>query len=164
MSISIIVACGRNNVIGSNNLLPWHLPADLAYFKRRTLGKPIVMGRKTWDNLQLRPLPGRFNIVMSRNPGFSSPDAAVVHSFAELKTVIRDDEECMVIGGAEIYHCFLPHADCIYLTQVMAEFEGDAYFPELDPGRWQESKAGFHPADEKNPHSMEFLMLTRVSP
>lgn len=160
MKISIVVAMADNRVIGHENRLPWHLPADLKHFKQITMGKPILMGRKTFESIG-RPLPGRTNIVITRDESYTAEGCVVVHSIeAALKAA--DSEEVMVIGGAEFYQQALPHADTLYLTLVEGEFEGDTFFPELDDEEWREVERSGFDADEKNPHAYSFVRLDRV--
>ncbi|MCG9065883.1 dihydrofolate reductase [Laribacter hongkongensis] len=136
--LALIAACARNGVIGLDNRMPWHLPEDLAYFKRVTLGKPVVMGRKTFESIG-RPLPGRLNIVVTRNPGWQAAGVQVAHSLdaALALAAAAVPEEIMLIGGAELYRQALPQADVLYLTEIDAEFAGDAFFPEVDLARWR---------------------------
>lgn len=159
MRISLIVAMDRNRLIGAGNRLPWHLPADLAHFKRITLGKPIVMGRRTWESIG-RPLPGRHNIVVTRGQG-EFPGATRVASPEAAIAAAGEVDELMVIGGSQLYEAFLPLAERIYLTRVDAEFEGDAWFPELDPREWLEVACEPHEADERNPWPYAFCRLQR---
>ena len=159
--ISLIWAMDNNNLIGKNNDLPWHLPEDLKFFKRTTMGSPIAMGRKTWDSLG-RPLPGRENIVITRNHSFSSADCTVLNSieaFAEYYN--SKDEEIFVIGGAEIYHLCLPFASRLYLTRIDAEFEGDTYFPALTMSEWKLISKEKGIKDEKNPYDFYFEIYER---
>lgn len=160
--ISIIVAMDRNRLIGSNNGLPWRLPADLAHFKAITLGKPIIMGRKTYESIG-RPLPGRHNIVISRNPEFSAPGCTVVLSVDAALAAAGEVDELMVIGGARLYADMLPRAQRIYLTQVDGAFTGDTWFPPLDAAVWREVERVEHPADERNAQACSFIRLERVS-
>ena len=162
MNISIIVAMATNRVIGHENRLPWHLPADLQHFKRITMGKPILMGRKTWESIG-RPLPGRTNIVITRDVSYSADGCVVVHSLDAALEAARDNDEIMVIGGAEFYRQVLPRASTLYLTLVDGEFEGDAFFPEIDENEWLEVERSDHGQDEKNPHAYSFIRLERVS-
>jgi len=144
VAVAIIAAVAANGVIGNGNMIPWHLPSDFAHFKRMTLGKPLIMGRKTFESIG-RPLPGRTNIVVSRHPGYqpdgviviSSLEAALEHA-QEIATASRANE-VMVGGGAEIYAQALPVADRLYITHVGANPVGDAYFPKVDPDDWKES-------------------------
>jgi dihydrofolate reductase len=158
--ISQVVAMAENRVIGRDNRLPWHLPADLAHFKRVTMGKPIVMGRKAFEAIG-RPLPGRHNIVMTRNPAYRAGGCTVVHSATEALAAAGEAEEVAVIGGEEIYRQFLPRTDRIHLTIVHAEIPGDTWFPPLDDGYWRTLERHERPADERNPHAMTFLLLGR---
>ncbi|WP_027961256.1 dihydrofolate reductase [Halomonas halodenitrificans] len=141
--IAMIAAMDRNRVIGIDNRMPWHIPEDLKYFKRMTLGKPLVMGRKTFDSIG-RPLPGRLNIVVTRDKGFSHDGIRVCHdiaaalTLADQQAIIEGVEEIMVMGGAEVYAQLLPLASRLYLTEVDTEVAGDARFPELDPAEWVE--------------------------
>lgn len=143
MKVALIVAAAVNNVIGRDNQLPWHLPQDLKYFKAKTLGKPVIMGRKTYESIG-RPLPGRPNIVVTRNPAWTANGAHVTASLEEALTLAAqlvghepEFQETMVIGGAEIYKAALPLADKIYLTRIDVAVEGDALFPALDPEEWR---------------------------
>ncbi len=160
MMLSFIVAMDHNRLIGNNNQLPWHLPADLAHFKQTTLGKPILMGRKTYDSIG-RPLPGRLNLVLTRESGRKIEGVEIVHSLAEARTRVADSPELMVIGGSSIYKTLLPEADRIYLTKVDGEFEGDAWFPELDWSQWREVEVVERAADDKNPYACRFMTLQR---
>lgn len=156
--LSLIVAVARNGVIGRGNALPWHLPADLKHFKAVTLGKPVIMGRKTFESIG-RPLPGRKNIVVTRNAGFRAEGCEVVASLEAALAVCVDAEEVFVIGGAQLYAEALGKADRIYLTRIEADIEGDTFFPPFDSARWRvvESRPGV--VDEKNllPHRFERL-------
>ena len=137
--ICLIVAQGLNRVIGHNNEMPWHIPEDLQYFKRTTLGKPVIMGRKTFESIG-RPLPQRPNIVITRQQDWQAEGVEVAHSIdqaIEMAKELGDFEEIMVIGGAEIYRQSLPMADRLYITQVQAAFEGDAFFPEYTLDEWR---------------------------
>ncbi len=136
--LALIAARARNGVIGLDNRMPWHLPEDLAYFKRVTLGKPVVMGRKTFESIG-RPLPGRLNIVVTRNPDWQAVGVQVAHSLdaALALAAAAAPEEIMLIGGAELYRQALPQADVLYLTEIDAEFAGDAFFPGFDPADWR---------------------------
>ena len=144
VAVTLIAAMADNRVIGRDNQLPWHLPEDLKYFKKVTLGKPIVMGRKTYQSIG-RPLPGRANIVLTRDTSFSAEGVSVYNTIdkaLEAATAIATADgvdEVMVIGGAELYQSLLSRADRLYLTRVHASVEGDAYFPELDWSEWQQT-------------------------
>lgn len=137
MIISFIAAMSENGVIGRDNKLPWHLPEELQYFKKTTLGKPVLMGRKTFESMNSKPLPGRHNIILSQNMDFKSQDVTVVHSLAEALKATKGVEELMVIGGAKIFELFLPLASRLYLTIVHGQYEGDSYFPRLDWNEWE---------------------------
>ena len=134
--ISLIVAHDENRVIGYNNAMPWHLPGDLAYFKKTTMGKPMIMGRKTFESIG-KALPGRTNIVITRDTSYQAEGIVVVHSFDEaLALAKKEDKEIMVIGGEQIFKMALPVADILYVTLIQHEFNGDTYFPEYGP-EWQ---------------------------
>ncbi|WP_447780283.1 type 3 dihydrofolate reductase [Aeromonas veronii] len=157
MKISMIAAMAHDRVIGKDNQMPWHLPADLAHFKRVTLGKPVLMGRKTFESIG-RPLPGRRNLVISRNPDYQVEGIEVVGSVEAALALLAGSsvEELMVIGGGHLYAEMLPSADCLYLTQIDLAVEGDTRFPGFDDGQWQRVDCESHPADEKNPHPYSF--------
>lgn len=159
MMVSLIVAMAKNRVIGKDNQLPWHLPADLKHFKTITMGKPIIMGRKTYDSIG-RPLPGRRNIVITRQTDLTIAGCDVVNSLQAALALV-DDAEVMVIGGTEIFKQALPLAKRLYLTEIDAEFEGDAYFPELDHSQWEVVEREEHQPDETNIYKYEFLILQR---
>ena len=160
---SLIVARARNRAIGLGNAMPWHLPADLAHFKRTTLGHPVIMGRRTWESIG-RALPGRRNLVVSRTPGYRAPGAEVVGSLAEAWQAVAGEAEAFVIGGAQLYAEALASADRLYLTEVEGEPAGDTFFPALDARAWRASPLGEHPADGRNPFAVRFLLLERVRP
>jgi dihydrofolate reductase len=162
MKISLISAMDRHRLIGRNNALPWHLPADFAHFKAVTMGKPVLMGRKTYDSIG-RPLPGRMNIVLSRDPGLNIEGVTTVTSFEQAKQAARDSDELMVIGGSLIYEMLLPEADQLYLTFVDGEFEGDAWFPDFVTDEWEQVEKHVHAADEKNRYACEFVKFRRKS-
>lgn len=157
MKISMIAAMAHDRVIGKDNQMPWHLPADLAHFKRVTLGKPVLMGRKTFESIG-RPLPGRRNLVISRNLGYQAEGIEVVGSVEAALALLAGSsvEELMVIGGGHLYAEMLPSADCLYLTRIDLAVEGDTRFPAFDDGQWQRVDCESHPADEKNPHPYSF--------
>jgi len=137
MRLKLIVAYAKNRTIGRDNTLPWKLPGDLAHFKRTTLGCPILMGRRTWDSLG-RPLPGRRNIVITRDLSRAVTGVDFVTSFLSALDLVRDAEQVFVIGGAQIYQQALPLADSVIATEVQADIEGDAFFAMLDPSQWTE--------------------------
>ncbi|BDH47157.1 dihydrofolate reductase [Salmonella enterica subsp. enterica serovar Choleraesuis] len=157
--ISLIAALAVDRVIGLDNAMPWDLPADLAWFKRNTLNKPVIMGRLTWESIG-RPLPGRHNIVLSRNPG-NDERVTWVTTPEEALAACADAEEVMVIGGGRVYQQFLAHASRLYLTHIDAEVEGDTHFPDYQPDEWQSVFSEFHDADERNSHSYCFEILER---
>lgn len=167
IKLSVIVAVAENGVVGKNNALPWYLPEDLQYFKRTTLGKPIVMGRKTFESIG-RPLPGRTNIVISSNPDYVAEGVTVVSSlpealaFAGEVALIDGTEELMVIGGATIYAAAIPLADRLYVTEVHARVEGDAYLGEIDWGKWRESSRDYQSAEAPNPYDFSFVVYDRA--
>jgi dihydrofolate reductase len=167
VKLSLIAAVASNRVIGRDNQLPWHLSEDLKYFKRTTLGKPVLMGRRTYESIG-RPLPGRTNIVISRQPGLLIEGVTVttgVRSALELAGQIaaRDGaEELMVIGGAEIYELTLPFAQRLYLTEVHAEVAGDAWFPSWDSREWDECYREEHRAQSPNPYDYSFAVYERA--
>ncbi|WP_437613397.1 type 3 dihydrofolate reductase [Erwinia sp. V71] len=157
--ISLIAALAADRVIGMENAMPWNLPADLAWFKRNTLNKPVIMGRLTWESIG-RPLPNRLNIVVSSQPG-DAEGVTWVSSIEEALAAAGDAEEIMVIGGGRIYAQLLARADRLYLTHIDAEVEGDTHFPDYEPDEWESSFSEFHDADEKNSHSYCFEILDR---
>lgn len=142
--------------------MPWHLPADLAWFKRNTLGKPVIMGRKTWDSIG-RALPGRRNLVISRDPTFQPIGVERVVSPEAALALVADVPEVMVIGGAQIYEHFLPRAQRLYLTLINADLLGDTFFPDYNQHPWHELERTDYPADAKNPYPYSFLILERES-
>ncbi len=158
--ISIIVAASTNNVIGVRGELPWELSDDLRRFKQLTMGKPIVMGRLTWESIG-RPLPGRQNIVITRTPNFVAEGCDVVASPAQALRAAGGAEETMIIGGSQVYALFLPKAGRLHLTRVRAEIEGDAFFPEIDEDDWELIDREPHEADEQNQFAFEFMTYER---
>jgi dihydrofolate reductase len=161
MRISLIVAASANNVIGLDGKLPWHLPDDFAYFKATTMGKPIVMGRATWDSIG-RALPGRLNIVITRQADFLAPGASVAASPGQAVRLAGPADELMVIGGGQVYAAFLPLASRIYLTRVAIEIDGDTYFTELDPDAWALVGRETHAADDRHAFPFEFRVYDRL--
>jgi len=160
MIISLFVAASTNNVIGAGGKLPWRIADDLKRFKRLTMGKPVVMGRLTWDSIG-RPLPGRKNIVITRQPGFGAAGCEVVDSPAAALRAAADAQEVMIIGGSQIYELFLPHAGRIYLTRVHAELDGDAFFPAIDERVWTLVDTETHVADNAHEFAFDFLVYER---
>jgi dihydrofolate reductase len=168
MKVALIVAMAENRVIGINNKLPWYLPEDLKYFKRVTMGKPIVMGRKTYDSIG-RPLPGRTNIVITRNPDWAVPEGVrrvssieEAISLAESIAIIDGSEELMVIGGAQIYAAAFDLADTLYLTKVHSDVEGDAYFEGFEANEWQLLNHEHFKASANNPYDYSFCVYDRA--
>ncbi|CAM3789293.1 type 3 dihydrofolate reductase [Rahnella victoriana] len=159
MIISLIAALATDRVIGMENAMPWHLPGDLAWFKRNTLNKPVIMGRKTFESIG-RPLPGRLNIVISSNPGEHDGVTWVTSVDAALAAA-GDVEEVMVMGGGRVYEQLLPKANRLYLTHIDAEVEGDTHFPDYEPDDWESTFSEFHDADEQNSHGYCFEILDR---
>lgn len=166
MKISLIVAKAENGCIGRNNKLPWYLPGDLKYFKQATMGKPIIMGRKTWESLK-GPLPGRANIVITRQAGYLADGARVVPSLdaaltlAEHIALIDGVDETVVIGGAEIYTQALPRTRRMYVTEVHAAVEGDAFFPTVDASQWREVGRDRFTAEPPNQYDYSFVIYDR---
>lgn len=171
MKISLIAAMAEDRIIGIDNKLPWKLPADLAWFKKNTLNKPIVMGRKTWESLPFRPLPGRDNIIITRDKTYQAVNkkdelissAIICSSIDEAVdyAISQGHEELMFIGGATLYEQVLERVDCLYLTQVKGQFEGDVWFPEIDFSQWSESYSQDNVPDESNPHHYRFSIYDR---
>ncbi|GAB3526692.1 dihydrofolate reductase [Pontibacter brevis] len=159
--LTIVVAAAENNVIGKDNGLAWHLPADLRHFKQITMGLPILMGRKTYESIG-KPLPGRTSIIITTQKDYAAEGCVVVHSLEEAieRAKALDDTIC-IIGGAEIYRQALPLTDTIYLTRIHHTFEGDAYLPELKEDDWKTVDQEHHEPDEKNKYSYSFLKLDR---
>lgn len=162
MLVSIIAAMDRNNLIGDNNQLPWHLPADFAHFKSVTMGKPIIMGRKTYESIG-KPLPGRRNIVLSRSIDTDFEGVTCVGSFEDAVAAVAGANEVMVIGGSTIYEMLLPEVDRLYITYVDAAFEGDAWFPKIDETMWVETDSVVREADEKNIYSCRFVTYEKIN-
>jgi dihydrofolate reductase len=161
MIISLIWAMDENRLIGVENRLPWRLPADMKWFRRHTLGKPIIMGRKTFDSFGGRPLPERTNIVVTRDKGYTAEGALIVHSIDEALQAAGNAAEVLIIGGASFYQQLLPRADRLHITQVHGTFKGDAWFPAFDMTAWQETAREEQPVDEKNAYACTFLSYER---
>lgn len=161
--ISLIAALAENRVIGRDNSLPWHLPADLAHFKRLTLNKPILMGRRTWESLP-GLLPRREHIVITRNPRYEAPGARVVGSLEEALAAAAGAPEVMVVGGAALFRALMPRARRMYLTFVAARVEGEVLFPEWDPACWREVERTGRLRDQANPFDLTFVTLDRIAP
>ncbi len=166
MIISMIAALGENRVIGKDNDLVWHLPDDMAYFMRTTTGHHVIMGRKNYESIpeKFRPLPRRTNIIMTRQKAYEAPGAFVVHNLDEaLKMASTNGEsEAFIIGGGEIYKLGLAKADVLYLTEIKASFDGDAFFPEVDFEKWEEISRVHHPADDRHKYAFDFVIYHRT--
>jgi len=160
MKLAIIVATDEGGLIGRNNDLPWKLSADLQYFRKVTMGKPLIMGRRTHESIG-RPLPGRENIIISRDLTYQAEGCTVTHSIQQALDACADSPEVMVMGGASLYMQCLPLADTLYLTQVQAKLKGDTWFPEWDKQQWQEVSKETHLADEKNEYPYSFIVYER---
>ncbi|GIO31183.1 MULTISPECIES: dihydrofolate reductase [Paenibacillus] len=160
MSMTYILAMGKNRVIGRDNALPWRLPRDMAFFKEQTMGKKVLMGRKTWESFGAKPLPGRTNIVMTRDPQYTAAGAQVIHTVEEAVETSRG-EEVMVIGGEEIYRLLMPYADRLLITEIDETFEGDTFFPEIDESEWKCIQEVQGIRDEKNPFDYRFCTYER---
>lgn len=158
--IKFVVAYSDNRAIGRDNALPWRLPSDLAHFKRSTLGQPIIMGRNTWESLG-RPLPGRPNLVISRNPGFKADGAQVFSSLQEALTACSNNPTVCIIGGAQIFELALPIANEVIATEVHAHVDGDVFFPMLDNTQWQETERVAQPSE--NGYDFDFVVYKRIN-
>lgn len=156
--IALVAAMGRNRVIGRNGAMPWHLPAEMKHFRRVTRGQVVVMGRKTYESIG-GALKGRTNLVVTRDPSFVAPGCEVVHSVDDL---LRDERALYVIGGAELYRQFLPHADVMFLTRIHSDFDGDTLFPAWDEREWRLVEAEPHSRDEKNAYDFTIETYHRV--
>ena len=167
LPIALVVARARNGVIGIKGDLPWRIRSDMAWFKANTLGKPVIMGRKTWDSLPLQPLPGRLNIVLSRDGSFEPKTAVPVENFNEAVEMASEQaqedgaNEVCVIGGTALFELAMPRAKRLYITEVEAEPEGDAFFPAFDEADWTEVHREAHEPGEKDDHAFVFRILER---
>lgn len=161
MKISMIAAMTEDRVIGIKNTLPWKLPNDMKWFRQNTMGKPIVMGRKTFESFGAKPLPGRTNIIITRDENYQAKDSIVVHSVEDAIKAAGDVDEVMIIGGASFYEQMLPRADRLYLTFVHAQLDGDAWFPEIDNKDWNRVEKIDHKSDDKNRYAHSFIVLDR---
>jgi dihydrofolate reductase len=159
--ITLVVATDLDGVIGHDNRMPWHLPADLARFKSITMGKPMIMGRRTWESIG-RPLPGRRSIVLTRARAFAAPGAEIAHTPEEALALAAPAIEVMIIGGAEVFRLFLPRADRIHWTQVMGRVPGNVRFPALDLTQWRDVRREDLPADERNAFATQYRVLERI--
>ncbi len=163
MRRSLVVAMARNRVIGRDNALPWRLPADLAHFKKVTMGHPIVMGRKTYESIG-KALPGRLNIVVTHNRDYRAPGCTVVPSLDAAWRAAEGAEEVCIIGGTSLFREALPIADVIHLTEVEADVEGDTYFPDFDRSEWTQTQIERQAVDERHAYPLRILRLERKSP
>ena len=161
MTISFVVAYDRRRAIGKDNRLPWRLPDDMRHVRDLTIGKPLIMGRRTWESIG-RPLPGRTSIVLTRDREFRCDGCLIARTADEALTLAGAAPEVIVFGGAGVFKDFLPRADRIYLTEVDTEAAGDTYFPPLDPKDWREVDRQAHPADARHPFAFEFVTLERA--
>jgi dihydrofolate reductase len=163
--IAYVVAMDENRLIGRDNALPWRLPDDMRWFREQTLGKPCIMGRRTYDSLpeRFRPLPGRRNIIVTRNREYEAPGAVVVHSVEEALGAAGDAAEIIIVGGAELFRALWPKVDRLYLTQVHGASQGDVYFPAYDLAEWREIYRQEHPADDRHTFAFTWFILDRES-
>lgn len=163
MLISAISAVSQNNVIGKNNTLPWHLPADMRFFKQTTMGHPVIMGRKTYDSFE-KALPGRENIVITRQKDYSLPDATVVNSLENAleKATILHNDEIFILGGSQIFEQSMPILNRIYLTRIHEHFDGDTFFPEINFKEWEKIRDDYNTPDEKNKYAYSFQIWERI--
>lgn len=159
--IAFVVAHDRRRVMGKDNRLPWRLPDDMRHVRQLTIGKPVIMGRRTWESIG-RPLPERTNIVLTRDGSFRCDGCLVARTLEEALALAGEVPEVIVFGGAAVFAAFLPRTDRIYLTEVEAEVAGDTYFPALDPRAWREVARRRHPADRRHPYAFSFVTLDRV--
>ncbi len=162
MKLSIIAAVANNNVIGNNNRLIWHMPADLKFFKNKTLGHTMIMGRKTFESIG-KPLPGRKTIVITGQENYNAHGCEIADSFKEALKLAKDDGEVFVVGGAEIYNQAINHyyTKTIYITRIFANFDGDTFFPELDPNEWEIIERDDFEPDDKNKYPYSFMIYKR---
>jgi len=160
MRLSIVVAMDDNRLIGKGNGLPWHLPADLAYFKKITTDNSILMGRNTYDSIG-KPLPNRRNIVITRNSEISIKGCEVVNTIEKALSITKDEEEVMIIGGANLFEQLLPNVSRLYITHIEGEFEGETYFPNYDENEWFDVSRESHQPDEKNNYAYQFSIMDR---
>lgn len=160
--VNIVVAAGINNAIGKDNKLLWHLPDDLKFFKQVTMGHPIVMGRATFESVG-RPLPGRRNIILSRDNSLNIPGCEVLHAAEEVFKLLENEKEIMIVGGDEIYRLFLPFTQRIFLTRVFCSPDADRFFPELSSEEWKQTESNHHEKDEKHPYAFTFETWERIA-
>ena len=158
--ITLIAARARNGVIGRNNRMPWKIAGEQAYFKRKTMGQPIVMGRKTWESIG-RPLPGRRNIVVTRNRAYAAKGAEVVGSLDDALSLVAGADEIFVIGGAQLYAEAMPRASRLFITEIDADFDGDTFMPPPDRAQWRETAREDHPSAGDRPFGYSFVVYER---
>ena len=163
MQISMIAAIGQNREIGLDNQLLWKLPDDMKFFRQHTLGKPILVARKTWESFGAKPLPGRRNVVLTRDTAYLAEGAEVVHSIDSALKLLEGEAEIMVIGGANLYEQLLPLSHNLYLTQVLSAFDADSFFPKLDLSQWREISREHHDIDERHEFAFDFVIMERQS-
>jgi dihydrofolate reductase len=163
-TIAMVVAMDQNRLVGVDNGLPWRLPDDMQWFVQQTMGKPVIMGRKTYESIpaKFRPLKGRHNIVLTREQSYDAPGATIVHSVEDALLAAGDAEEIIIGGGANLYAQLLPQTNRIYLTLIEATLDGDAYFPEIEQSAWHETFRQHHPADEQHNFAFTWLILERA--
>lgn len=165
MIVSAIAALSKNRVIGRNNDLPWRLPDDMKFFMETTKGHHVIMGRKNYDSLlpKFRPLPQRTNIVITRQRDFNAPGCTVMHAVQPALELARKnlEEECFIIGGAEIYKLAMPFTTRLYLTEIDADVEGDTYFPDVDINKWREVSRRHHPSDQRHAYAFDIVVFDR---
>lgn len=161
MKVAMIAAMAKNRVIGLDNDMPWHLPDDLKFFKKMTVGKPVVMGRKTFESIGSKPLPNRPNFVVSRQAGYQADGATVFDSVEAVLATLVNEQEVIIMGGGQLYELMLPKADKLYLTMINAEINGDTKFPDWSKMAWNELSREYHPKDERHKFDFEFIVLER---
>ncbi|MBD3755650.1 MAG: type 3 dihydrofolate reductase [Gammaproteobacteria bacterium] len=162
MKIAMIAAMTKDRVIGLDNDMPWHLPDDLRHFKAKTVGKPVIMGRKTFESIGSRPLPNRQNIVISRNPVLQLEGVMVFDTVDKALAAVQSADEVIIMGGGQLYAQMLPRADRLYLTLIDAQIDGDTYFPDWTQHQWIRSEFEFHPSDDHHAFSFEFITLDKA--
>lgn len=162
MRIALIAAMAKNNVIGKDNDMPWHLPDDLKFFKSKTVGKPVIMGRKTFESIGSRPLPNRPNFVISRNPDLIYEGAQVFASVDEAMATLGEVEEVIIMGGGQLYAQMLPRADRLYVTMIDADIDGDTFFPNWQALAWNTLEKVHHAIDERHAYPFDFITLDRA--
>jgi dihydrofolate reductase len=160
VTISFVVAYDRNRAIGKDNHLPWRLPDDMRHVRKVTMGKPLIMGRRTWESIG-RALPGRTSIVLTRDADFRCEGCLIARTPDDALALAGDVPEIIVFGGAQVFRAFLDRVDQIYLTEVDADVGGDTHFPPLDPAEWDMVSREDHPADERHPYDFSFIVLVR---